>query len=169
MDGHGNAVTAEAGYTYHFQNGIFNGVFVTPSLGFAYTNANFQQLNLLPESPFPPTLNLGAVVSDLGRFGVTLGDTFATTYWALTPNVNVSVWHEFAGAIPSVFTSAQPGQPIFTDNVSETRIGTFGQFGVGLTAQPIQNPNWTLFARADWRTGSNIYGGTLTGGFRYQF
>jgi hypothetical protein len=38
-----------------------------------------------------------------------------------------------------------------------------------LTAQPIQNPNWTLFARVDWRTGSNIYGGTLTGGFRYQF
>jgi fibronectin-binding autotransporter adhesin len=173
MDGHGNAVTAEAGYTYHFQNGIFNGifngVFVTPSIGFSYTNANFQQLNLLPGSLVPPTLNLGAVVSDLGRFGATLGDTFATTYWALTPNVNVSVWHEFAGAIPSVFTSAQPGQPILTDNVSETRIGTFGQFGIGLTAQPIQNPNWTLFARADWRTGSDIYGGTVTAGFRYQF
>ena len=57
----------------------------------------------------------------------------------------------------------------FTDTVSQTRVGTFGQFGVGLTAQPIQNPNWTLFARVDWRTGSNIYGGTLTGGFRYQF
>ena len=67
MDGHGNAVTAEAGYAYHFQNGILNGVFVTPSIGFAYTNANFQQLNLLPSSVAPPTLNLGAVVSDLGR------------------------------------------------------------------------------------------------------
>ena len=169
MDGNANAVTAEAGYTYRFQNGIFNGVFVTPSVGFAYTNANFQQLNTLPGSLFPPTLNVGEVVSELGRLGATLGETFATTYWALTPNLNVSVWHEFAGAIPSVFTSAQPGQPIFTDNVSETRIGTFGQIGVGLTAQPIQNPNWTLFARADWRTGSNLYGGTISAGFRYQF
>ena len=169
MDGNANAVTAEAGYTYRLQNGIFNGVFVTPSLGFAYTNANFQPLNTLPGSLFPPTLNVGEVVSELGRLGATLGDTFATTYWALTPNVNVSVWHEFAGAIPSTFVSAQPGHPIFTDNVSETRIGTFGQIGVGLTAQPIQNPNWTLFARADWRTGSNLYGGTISAGFRYQF
>ena len=120
MDGNANAVTAEAGYTYRFQNGIFNGVFVTPSLGFAYTNANFQPLNTLPGSLFPPTLNVGEVVSELGRLGATFGDTFPTTYWALTPNLNVSVWHEFAGAIPSAFTSAQPGQPIFTDNVSET-------------------------------------------------
>ena len=166
MNGNGNAVTAEAGYTYHFQNGMFNGVFVTPSLGFAYTNANFQQLALLPGSTVQPTLNVGAIVSDLGRLGATLGDTFATQFWALTPNVNVSVWHEFAGAIPSVFNYAPSN---FTDTVSQTRVGTFGQFGVGLIAQPIQNPNWTLFARADWRTGSNIYGGTLTGGFRYQF
>ena len=166
MNGNGNAVTAEAGYTYHFQNGVFNGVFVTPSLGFAYTNANFQQLALLPGSTVQPTLNVGAIVSDLGRLGATLGDTFATPFWALTPNVNVSVWHEFAGAIPSVFNYAPSN---FTDTVSQTRVGTFGQFGIGLIAQPIQNPNWTLFARADWRTGSNIYGGTLTGGFRYQF
>jgi fibronectin-binding autotransporter adhesin len=166
MNGNGNAVTAEAGYTYRFQNGMFNGVFVTPSLGFSYTNANFQQLAVLPGSTVQPTLNVGAIVSDLGRLGVTLGDTFATQYWALTPNVNLSVWHEFAGAIPSVFNYAPSN---FTDTVSQTRIGTFGQFGVGLAAQPIQNPNWTLFARADWRTGSNIYGGTLTAGFRYTF
>ena len=57
MDGQGNAVTAEAGYTYHVPSGIFNGAFVTPSLGFAYTNANFQQLALLPSSQFPPSLN----------------------------------------------------------------------------------------------------------------
>jgi fibronectin-binding autotransporter adhesin len=169
MNGAGNAVTAEAGYNYHLPNGILNGAFIAPSLGFAYTNANFDQLALLPNSEVPPTLNVGAVVSDLGRFGVTLGDTIPTTYWALTPTVNLSVWHEFANAIPSVVVSAQPGHPVLTDNVSESRIGTFGQFGVGLTAQPIQNPNWTLFARADWRSGADIYGGTLTAGFRYQF
>ena len=106
--------------------------FVTPSLGFAYTNANFQQLNLLLRVYLPPTLNLGAVVSDLGQFGVQVGDTFADDLLGLTPNVNLSVWHEFAGAIPSVFTSAQSGEATFTDNLSQTRIGTFGQFGIGL-------------------------------------
>ena len=134
MDGHANALTAELGYKYQFQNGIF----VVPSLGFAYTNADFEQLTTLPGSLFSPILNVGPVVSDLGRLGATLGDTFATTYWALTPNFNLSVWHEFAGAVPSVLTNAQPGQPIFTDSVYDTRVGTFGQFGVGLTAQPMQ-------------------------------
>jgi len=165
MNGDANAVTAEAGYSYHFQNGMF----ATPSVGFAYTNARFDQLSLVPGSAVQPTLNVGAVLSDLGRLGVTLGDTFATQYWALTPNLNLSLWHEFAGPIPSLFAYAPPGQAPLLDSVSETRIGTFGQIGVGLTAQPIQNPNWTLFARADWRTGSNIYGGTITAGFRYQF
>ena len=51
-NGGANAVTAEAGYTYHFQNGIF----ATPSLGFSYTNATFDDLSLLPGRLFPRQL-----------------------------------------------------------------------------------------------------------------
>ena len=56
-----------------FQNGIFNGAFVTPSLGFAYTNANFQQLALLPGSHISAKsesgrscFGLGAIRRDVG-------------------------------------------------------------------------------------------------------
>jgi outer membrane autotransporter protein len=141
---------------------------LTPSLGFSYTNASFDNLTLAPGSPFAPTLNLGVVKSELGRVGLTVGDTFATTYWTLTPNLTGSVWHEFAGETPTLLNAVAPGQ-FFTDSVTESRLGTFGQIGLGLLAQPVLNPNWTLFARADYRTGSNIYGATITAGFRYQF
>ena len=164
LNGSANAVTAEAGYTFHFQNGLF----ATPSLGFSYTSASFDNLTLAPGTPFAPTLNLGAVNSDLGRVLLTLGDTFATPYWTLTPNLTGSIWHEFAGGTSSTLNVAAPGE-FFTDTVTESRLGTFGQIGLGVIAQPVLNPNWTLFARADYRTGSNIYGATITAGFRYQF
>ena len=80
LNGSANAVTAEAGYTFHFQNGLF----ATPSLGFSYTSASFDNLTLAPGTPFAPTLNLGAVKSDLGRVGLTVGETFATPYRTLT-------------------------------------------------------------------------------------
>ncbi len=165
MNGNGNAATVEAGYRYDLPNGFF----VTPSAGFAYTRATFSPLTLLPGSPSFTQLALDAVQSDLGRLGLQVGDVISTTYWTLIPNVNVSVWHEFAGDIPSVFTVAAPGQSVFTDNLSDSRVGTFGQFGVGLAVQPVQNPNYTGYIRVDYRTGSNINGATLTGGFRYQF
>ena len=164
LDGGANAVIAEAGYTYRFQNGFF----ATPSLGFSYTSASFDNLTLTPGTPFAPTLNLGPVKSELGRVGLTVGDTFATPYWTLTPNLNGSIWHEFAGETSSTLNSAAPGE-FFSDTVTESRLGTFGQIGLGVLAQPVLNPNWTLFARADYRTGSNIYGATITAGFRYQF
>jgi outer membrane autotransporter protein len=44
MNGGANALTAEAGYTFHFQNGFS----ATPSIGFSYTNATFDNLTLLP-------------------------------------------------------------------------------------------------------------------------
>jgi fibronectin-binding autotransporter adhesin len=165
MNGNGNAATVEAGYRYDLPYGFF----VTPSAGFAYTRATFSPLTLLPASPSFTQLAIGAVQSDLGRLGLQVGDVISTTYWTLIPNVNVSVWHEFAGQIPSVFTVTAPGQSVFTDNLDESRVGTFGQFGVGLAVQPVQNPNYTGYIRVDYRTGSNINGATLTGGFRYQF
>jgi fibronectin-binding autotransporter adhesin len=166
--GNGNSVTVEGGYNYRFQNGILNGITVTPSVGFNYTRVTFNPLTLFPTVPTTSTafLNLGAVESDLGRFGVAVSDTFVTPYFALSPNATASVWHEFAGPISS-FVSV-PSQ-FFSQTVSETRVGTFGQFSLGVTAQPLENPRWTMFVRADYRTGGSIYGATLTGGLRYQF
>ena len=160
QNGNANALTAEAGYTYHFENRFF----ATGSLGFLTRTRPSTNLIFLPGTLNPPSVSFGNVKSDLGRAGLTIGRTFATEYWALTPNVTGSVWHEFAGEDPSTFAYGS-----YVDNVSVSRLGTFGQIGVGLVAQPIQNLNYTGFIRADFRTGSNIYGGTITAGFRYQF
>jgi hypothetical protein len=165
FNGSGNAVTVEGGYTYHFENGIN----VQPSIGFAYTRATFDALTLFPTvTTSSSVLNLGAIQSDLGRVGLSVSDAFVTPYFVLIPNATASVWHEFAGPIPSLFTTSAPGE-FFSQTISDTRIGTFGQFSLGVTAQPLENPRWTMFMRADYRTGGNIYGATLTGGLRYQF
>ena len=105
LNGSANAVTAEAGYPFHFQNGLF----AILSLGFSYTSASFDNLTLAPGTPFAPTLNLGGVKSELGRVGLTVGDTFATPYWTLTPNLTGSIWHEFAGGTSSTLNSAAAG------------------------------------------------------------
>jgi hypothetical protein len=44
---------------------------------------------------------------------VTVGRTFEMPYWALTPNLTGSFWHEFAGEVPSTFTYGS-----YVDNVS---------------------------------------------------
>jgi hypothetical protein len=49
-----------------------------------------------------------------------------------------------------------------------TRVGTFGQFGLGTAAQ-LANTGWLGFVRADYRTGDDIHGWDVTGGIRYQF
>jgi len=52
--------------------------------------------------------------------------------------------------------------------ISVTRMGTFEQFGLGLTAQ-LRDSNWVGYVRGDYRTGENITGTTLNGGLRYRF
>jgi len=167
MNGRGNAVTAETGYTFSFENGMY----ATPSAGFSYTQANFNSLTLLPGASGTSTnlFNVGPVKSELGRLGLTVGDRFMLGDWSFSPGASVSVWHEFAGQIPSLFTNITTGEPVYTQSISTSRVGTFGQFGLQLSAQPVAMPNLSLYVRGDYRTGSNIYGGTFTGGLRYTF
>jgi hypothetical protein len=49
-----------------------------------------------------------------------------------------------------------------------TRIGTFGQLGLGVSGQVLQT-GLLGFVRADWRFGQNLSGYAVVGGMRYQF
>ena len=62
---------------------------------------------MLPNSgnTFSNTLAVGPVVSELGRLGVSTGKVFSSGEWNLIPQAQVSLWHEFAGDIPSEFNS----------------------------------------------------------------
>ncbi|MGO4870262.1 MAG: beta strand repeat-containing protein [Roseiarcus sp.] len=164
LDGEGFAASTSMGYNYRFDNGFF----VEPSAGFSYTRATFNSLTVLPGSASNNQLAVGPVVSDLGRLGLRFGDTWMEGAWALQPYFVTSVWHEFAGSIPGEFTQSTTGQPTFTAPLTVSRVGTFGQFGLGVSAQ-ILNTGWSGFVRGDYRTGEEIRGSTITGGLRYQF
>ena len=173
MNGSGNAVTAEAGYQFSFQNGVF----LKPTVGFSYNRASFDSLSggsntQTPGMPFIPQyqLSMGPVVSELGVLSLQTGYRASAGDWALIPNLGLSVWREFAGAIPGQASSqnTSTGTP-FNFALATSRVGTFGQVGVGVAASPLKLPNLLMFLRADYRAGENLTGGTFTFGARYSF
>jgi hypothetical protein len=101
------------------------------------------------------------------RAGVRVGTSLTAGSIGLQPFVAASVWDEFAGNTTSSFTCNCQLAGLFPVgvNISGTRVGTFGQFGLGTAAQ-ILNTGWLGFVRADYRTGENIQGWDL---IRYQF
>jgi opacity protein-like surface antigen len=56
----------------------------------------------------------------------------------------------------------------FTQTTSTSRVGTYGQYSLGIAGQ-IVNTGWLGFARIDYRDGNNINGYTGNVGIRYQF
>src|ERR1019366_10029223 len=94
------------------------------------------------------------------------------------PFASVSVFHEFAGNVTSTATSLPNGAfgfvgpfvvPItLVGTNSTTRVGTYGQYSLGLAAQ-VANTGWLGFVRVDYRNGNNIEGWTGNAGLRYQF
>ena len=91
---------------------------------------------------------------------------FQSGEFAVIPTLTLSGWHEFAGSVPGTFTFTGVAPPF---QIADSRVGTFGQIGVGLAASPLKLPNLLTFVRADFRAGENINGGTLTFGARYSF
>jgi outer membrane autotransporter protein len=172
----GNAINVmgEAGYRYDLGGSYF----VEPSIGLIWSHLNLGSLNTpnIPGANGSSLLPVGGVFtfnpidSLIGRAGVRVGTSFNAGDIGLQPFVAASVWDEFAGDTASSFVcNCQLAGGVPTGvNISSTRVGTFGQFGLGTAAQ-ILNTGWLGFVRADYRTGENIQGWDLTGGIRYQF
>ena len=174
----GNAVnvTSSAGYRYDIGSW-----FVEPSVGFIWSHLDLDPIgvpgggnsNGNPNTALVPpgAFTVNPVDSMIGRAGVRVGTSVTAGNIGFQPFVAASVWDEFASNTTSTFsTVACPcgaGTPVSL-NISTTRVGTFGQFGLGTAAQ-ILNTGWLGFVRADYRTGDNIQGWDLTGGIRYQF
>lgn len=163
----------EAGYRYD----IGGGYFVEPSVGLIWSHLN---LGTLSTSGVPLTgisqvggnFSFNPIDSLIGRAGVRVGTSFTTGNLGLQPFVAASVWDEFLGDTTSSFVcNCQLASSSLLPtgvNISSTRVGAFGQFGLGTAAQ-VLNTGWLGFVRADYRTGENIQGWDLTGGIRYQF
>jgi hypothetical protein len=175
--------TSSAGYKFNF--GSF---FVEPSAGVIWSSLDMNNLGV-PGVPGPGfaggsfqvpagTYAFGTINSLLGRVGIRVGTTVQSGNIVYQPFATASVWNEFDGDILSTFTVVLPtcpgkvvggGPPNCGPlGIDTSRIGTYGQFGLGLAAQ-VLDTGWLGYVRADYRTGDNIQGWDVTGGLRYQF
>jgi opacity protein-like surface antigen len=174
---HGYSISTSAGYNFD----VGKGWFIEPSAGFIYSNTSVDTFNNAAPLPvaIPGSISTNNVISELGRASVRVGKTIETPNIIWQPFGSASVFHEFAGNVVTNYTSLPNsgiitgpvppgGAATFTQQTVTSRIGTYGQYSLGLAAQVV-NSGWLGFVRVDYRDGSNINGWAGNAGLRYQF
>jgi opacity protein-like surface antigen len=181
MDGSGFGITSSTGYNFQLGGGWF----IEPSASVIYSKVHLDPLQLnplvlgTPTSSLPVTLastiRLGDIETLPARVGVRVGTSFDAGGVALSPFATASVWHEFAGntSASATFLPFFNGAPLTNAgagafSISSTRIGTFGQYSLGVNAV-VPGTGWIGYARVDYRNGENIEALSVNGGIRYQF
>ena len=171
---HGLSVSTSLGYNF----ALANNWFIEPSAGFVWSNTKVDSFNSAVPNGLGQTIggttSFSDVKSEVGRLSVRVGTTISTSKVIYQPFAAASVFHEFAGDVQSsfafcptcVFVAGVPAA--FTQPSATSRVGTYGQYSLGLAAQ-IVNTGWLGFVRADYRNGDKIDGYTGNVGLRYQF
>jgi opacity protein-like surface antigen len=168
----GYSISASTGYNFDLGQGWF----IEPSAGFIYSNTSVDSF-INPGTvalAIPGTVSTNDVISEIGRASLRIGKTIETPNVIWQPFASASVFHEFAGSVISNYVSTPNGAffndlpQTFTQRTSTSRVGTFGQYSVGVAGQ-IVNTGWLGFVRVDYRNGNNIEGWTGNAGLRYQF
>lgn len=174
--------SVSGGLGYHAA--LRDGWFIEPSAGVIWSKVDVDPLLVAgsfittPLGLGPPgSVNFSDVESLLGRASIRGGKNFVAGNLALQAFGTASVWHEFKGdstaTVTGDFGLLVPGGNILgitgaTSTLSSTRVGTYGQFAIGLAGQVIDT-GWLGYVRGDYRVGDNIDGWTINGGLRYQF
>jgi len=167
LKGHGESVSGSAGY--HFD--LINNWFIEPAAGFGLTQTQFDTLatnvGQSAQGIAAGTVNFDSIFSMLVHGGARVGTSFVVAdTLALQPFGTLSVWRELAGQSSATFTNAGVGA--VSDPLTLSRIGTFYQGGLGLSAQ-LLNTGFVGFARGDVRWGDKLDGMSVVGGLRYTF
>ena len=171
---HGYSISSSAGYNFALQNNWF----IEPSAGFIYSSTKVDSF----VAGGPPALGISTlnsfndVNSEIGRLSLRVGTTIATPTMVWQPFASASVFHEFANNVNSSSVTLPnnaflnpPGTAVtFAQNTSTNRVGTYGQYSVGVAGQVV-NTGWLGFVRLDYRNGDRIEGYTGNVGLRYQF
>lgn len=166
------SVSIGAGYNFALQDGWF----VEPSAGFIWSRTAVDQIGLAgpPAVAVGGTLQINDIDSKIGRATLRAGRNFTTDGWAVQPFASASIFHEFAGNVGSNFVSCTncafigPDAATLTVQNETTRVGTYGQFSLGVAGQVI-GTGWVGFVRGDYRKGDDIEGWAANGGLRYNF
>jgi opacity protein-like surface antigen len=170
LNAYGLTESASAGYNID----IGNNWFIEPSVSGVHSSTKIDTLNL-PRgwgnlfNPFKlpsGSIQFSNVESWLGRAGVRIGTSFTSGNVVWQPFTTASVWHEFAGNTTATYTAPTLGQTSGT--LSGSRVGTYGQYSVGIVGQMVGSP-WLGYLRLDYKEGPNIEGFGFNSGLRYQF
>jgi opacity protein-like surface antigen len=169
----GLSVAVSAGYNF----ALANNWFIEPSAGFIWSRTNVDTFNVsggVIGNGIVANFVTNPIDSEIGRVSLRVGTTLTSGNITWQPFASASVFHEFAGNVTNS-TSSLPngaffiGQPVtITGTNSTSRVGTYGQYSLGLAAQVV-NTGWLGFVRVDYRNGNNIEGWTGNAGLRYQF
>ena len=174
FDAHGVSVSTSAGYNFPLPNNWF----IEPSGGFIWSKTNVDPFNLSGGAAIGglglvSTVTTAPIYSEIGRLSLRAGTTLTSDNMIWQPFASASVFSEFAGNVTSTL-AANFGSPAAfaqltqSSSNSTTRVGTYGQYSIGLAAQ-VANTGWLGFVRGDYRKGDNIEGWTANAGVRYQF
>ncbi len=172
---HGYSISASTGYNFDLGQGWF----IEPSAGFIYSRTsvdNFTAPGVFGANFTGITgiVQTNDITSEIGRASLRVGKAIETPTVIWQPFASASVFHEFAGNTVSNYVSLNGVFPVggppftFTQQTSTSRVGTYGQYSLGLAGQ-IVNTGWLGFVRVDYRNGNNIDGWTGNAGIRYQF
>lgn len=174
ISAHGYSISSSAGYNF----ALANNWFIEPSAGFIYSDTKVDSYTAfglpIPGLSIGTTNSFNDVKSEIGRLSLRVGTTISTPTMVWQPFASASVFHEFAGNVVSnsatlpnnVFVGAAAAA--FAQNSSTNRVGTYGQYSVGVAGQVV-NTGWLGFVRVDYRNGDRIDGYTGNVGLRYQF
>jgi hypothetical protein len=108
-----------------------------------------------------------ALESKTGRLGLTLRTVVQAGGFYLSPSLQASLWHEFAGRTKARLDYT--GMTSGTVQASTSRLGTYGQLSGAVTAIPLFDQSLTGFVRGDLRFGAKIHGWAVNAGLRKQF
>jgi len=138
--------------------------FVEPSVSYLWSHAAVGGIFL---NGFGDPLKFNPIESQTGRLGVRVGlFTLPVETIVLSPFLQLSAWHEFAGGVTSLLPTGTADVGAIASSTS--RLGTFGQAGLGMAAAST-TPGLSGFARGDIRFGDRIDGYALSVGVRNQF
>ncbi len=177
----GVSVSTSAGYNF----ALANNWFIEPSAGFIWSRTNVDTFNAsggVISQGAVTAISTAPIESEIGRLSLRVGRTIQNGNIIWQPFASASVFHEFGGNIVTSGTTLPNGAfgvvtaPPFAGTVpvtvtgvnSTTRVGTYGQYSLGLAAQ-VANTGWLGFVRVDYKNGDNIEGWTGNAGIRYQF
>jgi opacity protein-like surface antigen len=178
---HGYSISTSAGYNVPLANDWF----IEPSAGFIYSHTTVDPFNVsggINANGIVSTYDTNPIESEIGRLSLRAGTTISSGNVIWQPFGSVSVFHEFADNVTSTASSLPNGAfgtacvgpfcqsvPVtLTGTNSTSRVGTYGQYSLGLAAQ-VANTGWLGFVRVDYRNGDSIDGWTGNAGLRYQF